>query len=109
MREALEIIAQKEQEIRGRLLRARASAASIVAAARAEAEQIRAEGEAAAVAETRMWLDEQDALVRQEAEATVALSTARVDDQRVDEADTDVAVHLILDAVLPGSVLAPGG
>jgi vacuolar-type H+-ATPase subunit H len=109
LQESLETIAQKEQEIRGRLLQARASAESILAAAGAEAERIRAAGETAAAAEARAWLDEQVALAQRDGEASLRLATARLDDQRVDGPAMDAAVELILEAVLLGRAPPPGG
>lgn len=104
----LETIAQKERDLRARLLAARARAAALVAEAERTAEELRAAEEAAAAAEVEAWLAAE--LARAQREVAELVAQASVAQGPVDAERLAAAVAVILDAVLlrpPAASAAP--
>ena len=96
----LEIIAQKEQELRGLLLEARARADALVVEARREAAQVKAREEATAAAEVKARLDRELLAVSRTADLAASRALAEVDRLQGDLRRSDAAAQLIVDAVL---------
>jgi vacuolar-type H+-ATPase subunit H len=96
----LEMIARKEQELRARLLAARARADVLVAEASKQAGEVRTGAEAEARAQTRVWVEQEMARARREAEQVVDQATADARDRMGSPQGLEAAVQLILDAVL---------
>ncbi len=94
----LDLIARKEQELRARLLAARARADAEVADAAARAARLRAEREQSARAELDAWREAEIARVQRGVAGGAALA-----DASWDEAGTDVgaAADVVVAAVLP--------
>lgn len=102
----LERIARTEQELRTRLLATRARADAMVVEARKKAEEVRAAAESSSATETRSWLEQELARAHRETEQAVARATVDATDLPTDSALLDVAVQLIVDAVLLAPVEA---
>lgn len=96
----LDLIARKEQELRARLLAARARAEAEVVDARHQAAQLRAESDRSAGAEIEAWCQAEVARVRQAADATKGVAL----DEVAEDGLTDRlagAAEIVVSAILP--------
>ncbi len=96
----LEQIAQKEQELRVRLIAARAQADALVAEAQKQATEVRSTREAAARTEVQEWLAAE--LDRAHTEADQLVSDANSKLGNIDDLDArrEAAVQLLLNAIV---------
>jgi hypothetical protein len=99
-RSTLEIIADKERELRGLLLAARARADTLVAEAHREAAQMKTAQQARAETEVMAQIEEEVLAVRRGAESLAGGSLAELDLLTEDSSCVSTATQMIVDAVL---------